>query len=95
MIPHYDKSAHGGKGDRFPLMDQTDINYTKPTLLLVEGWMLAFKPFTEDSKESREFFEKYPGMEEVNEKLKEYESLWESYFDGRILVEVENTDVVF
>jgi pantothenate kinase-related protein Tda10 len=39
----------------------------------VEGWMLGFKPFDSTSKEASKFFEKYPGMEFVNELLKEYE----------------------
>ena len=62
-----------------------------PQLLLVEGWMLGYKPFGEDQLS---FFKKHPGMDQVNDYLKDYSS-WENHFDARIIVEVEDTNVVF
>lgn len=42
-IPVYDKSAHGGRGDRAPERDWRPI--TEPIeIVFVEGWMLGFEP---------------------------------------------------
>jgi D-glycerate 3-kinase len=42
-VPVYDKSAHGGRGDRAP--EDTWRSVTGPLdLIVVEGWMLGFAP---------------------------------------------------
>ena len=42
-VPVYDKSAHGGRGDRLPQDQWRPI--TKPLdIVFVEGWMLGFEP---------------------------------------------------
>ena len=42
-LPVYDKSAHGGRGDRAPESDWRKV--TGPLdLVIVEGWMLGFEP---------------------------------------------------
>lgn len=42
-VPRYDKSAHGGRGDRAPVADWPPV--TGPLdLVIVEGWCLAFRP---------------------------------------------------
>jgi D-glycerate 3-kinase len=94
LIPRYDKSAFDGKGDRMP-EGKCSVFNMKPNLLIVEGWMLGFKPLDSRSDDAKMFFEKYPGMEDVNEFLKEYEPQWENNFDARILVEVEDSNIVF
>jgi len=42
-VPVYDKSAHGGRGDRFPETAWREVS--EPVdILFVEGWMLGFEP---------------------------------------------------
>ena len=46
-VPVYDKSQHGGRGDRAPESAWRDV--TGPLdLVIVEGWMLGFEPVAED-----------------------------------------------
>jgi D-glycerate 3-kinase len=42
-VPRYDKSAHGGRGDRSPESTWPSVE-TPLDLLVVEGWMLGFRP---------------------------------------------------
>ncbi|HYN09886.1 MAG TPA: hypothetical protein VES67_21055 [Vicinamibacterales bacterium] len=45
-VPVYDKSAHGGRGDRAPESKWREV--TGPVdLVFVEGWMLGFSPVAE------------------------------------------------
>jgi len=47
-VPVYDKSAHGGRGDRAP--EETWRVVTGPLdLIVVEGWMLGFSPADESA----------------------------------------------
>lgn len=47
-VPVYDKSAHGGRGDRAPESAWRDV--TGPIdVVFVEGWMLGFQPVAESS----------------------------------------------
>lgn len=46
-IPRYDKSAHGGRGDRAPQSEWTDV-HVPPDLVFLDGWMLGFEPVPED-----------------------------------------------
>jgi D-glycerate 3-kinase len=47
-VPVYDKSAHGGRGDRAPDTEWRTVS--RPLdLVLVEGWMLGFTPVPEAS----------------------------------------------
>lgn len=41
-LPKYDKSLHGGKGDRLPESLWTCVN-KPPDIVLIEGWCLGFK----------------------------------------------------
>lgn len=59
-------------------------------LVIVEGWMLGFQPIDPSEK----VITKEPGMEKINEVLKQY-SMWEEKFDAAILVSVEDSKVVF
>lgn len=47
-VPVYDKSAHGGRGDRAPESDFVRVAGPLDYLLL-EGWMLGFSPVAPDS----------------------------------------------
>jgi D-glycerate 3-kinase len=42
-VPVYDKSAHGGRGDRAPASAWRDVDGPLD-LVFVEGWMLGFEP---------------------------------------------------
>jgi D-glycerate 3-kinase len=45
-VPSYDKSAHGGRGDRSP----ADVTVDAPLdVVFVEGWMLGFRPLPADA----------------------------------------------
>lgn len=47
-VPVYDKSAHGGRGDRAP--EESWRTVTGPLdLIVVEGWMLGFAPVEESA----------------------------------------------
>jgi D-glycerate 3-kinase len=45
-VPAYDKSAHGGRGDRLP-ESEWPVATGPLDLVLVEGWMLGFTPVEE------------------------------------------------
>lgn len=47
-VPRYDKSAHGGRGDRAPESEWGHIDLPID-LVFVEGWMLGFTPVDEAS----------------------------------------------
>lgn len=46
QVPAYDKSAHGGRGDRAPERDWRVVEGPLD-LVVVEGWMLGFTPVSE------------------------------------------------
>lgn len=76
-VPRYDKSAHGGRGDRSaevtPVRGAVD-------LVLVEGWMLGFAPVAHLSD---------PALVAPNEMLREY-STWTRLLD--VLVSLRMAD---
>jgi len=72
-IPRYDKSLHGGKGDRLPESEWTQVE-GGPELIFVEGWMLGYSPVDKKKLPNRHF-------EEINESLKNYEA-WHRQLDG-------------
>ena len=48
VIPVYDKSAHGGRGDRAPVEQWRTVRMPID-LVFVEGWMLGFTPVADSS----------------------------------------------
>jgi D-glycerate 3-kinase len=46
LLPAYDKTAHGGRGDRAPVAAWRRF-VGQPDLVIVEGWMLGFAPVEE------------------------------------------------
>ena len=48
LIPRYDKSLRGGKGDRAPVESWTRV-IGRPEVILLEGWMLGFQHISESS----------------------------------------------
>jgi len=47
-VPVYDKSAHGGRGDRTPDADWRVV-HGPLDVVIVEGWMLGFVPVVDDA----------------------------------------------
>ena len=72
-LPVYDKSAHGGRGDRAPV-EQWRTVPTPLDLVFVEGWMLGFTPVPELSLTD-------PNLVVPNRALAEYER-WYRHIDA-------------
>ena len=88
-LPSFDKSLHGGAGDRVP-----STVAIRPTVdvVVMEGWCVGFQPTTVEEIEKR-WDEPIKGLEhrlsmsnyrkkdilEVNGKLKEYVDLWDRF----------------
>jgi len=70
FVPRYDKSAHGGQGDRFPKEKWSEVE-TPVDLIFFEGWMLGFPPVDAPPNELRD----------VNDFLNSYSS-WNRLLDG-------------
>jgi D-glycerate 3-kinase len=76
-IPAYDKSAHGGRGDRAPV-DQWRTVSMPLDLVFVEGWMLGFEPVAESSLTD-------PDLVAPNRALAEY-ARWYRYIDAWVVL---------
>jgi D-glycerate 3-kinase len=72
-VPAYDKTAHGGRGDRSPHADWPEV--TGPLdLVLIDGWCLAVRPLDEAALPD-------PALEPVNASLAEY-ARWQRHIDA-------------
>mmetsp|Transcript_56741 Transcript_56741/g.132652 ORF Transcript_56741/g.132652 Transcript_56741/m.132652 type:complete len:400 (+) Transcript_56741:64-1263(+) len=87
-IPRYDKSARSGKGDRFPKA-MWESAKTPCDVLLLEGWMLGFKP-----SDPEEVTKVHPGLRLVNDNLKSYQE-WDSLVDSFCILAVEDVHQVY
>ena len=80
-LPRYDKSAHGGRGDR-----SADVSWVRGRvdLVLLEGWMLGFKPVAvvEDA-----------ALAVPNELLRTYD-VWNSLLDVFIALRMQRVEQV-
>jgi D-glycerate 3-kinase len=72
-IPRYDKSAHGGRGDRAP-RDRWSTARRPLDLVVLEGWMLGFVPVPADALPE-------PDLAAPNEMLAGY-SAWHAELDA-------------
>ncbi|MDA3926842.1 MAG: hypothetical protein PF904_19345 [Kiritimatiellae bacterium] len=75
VVPRYNKSAHEGKGDRFPKSEWKTLE-SPPDIVFIEGWMLGFRP-NPQAEESDPYF--VP----INEALPKYAE-WYAFFDAFI-----------
>lgn len=76
-VPVYDKSAHGGRGDRAPETAWRDV--TAPLdIVFVEGWMFGFTPVPEVSIDDAHF-------KEPNRRLDAYER-WYRFLDAFVVL---------
>lgn len=82
LVPSYDKSAHAGRGDRAP---RERWRRTEPglDLVIVEGWMLGFRPVAEPP----------PELARPNRLLAAY-AAWDALLDAMILLEAPDLDCV-
>jgi D-glycerate 3-kinase len=80
-IPRYDKSRHGGEGDREPPERWAEAE-TPLDLVLFEGWMLGFPPVPEQRLPS-------PALREINEALAAYRA-WNESLEGFLQLEPED-----
>lgn len=71
-VPVYDKSAHGGRGDRTPSSEWRRVDGPLD-VVLVEGWMLGFTPVADDALPD-------PRMQPANTALADY-SAWYQHVD--------------
>jgi D-glycerate 3-kinase len=79
-LPRYDKTAHGGRGDRSPRSERVEGPFD---VVLLEGWMLGFTPVpTAD-----------PQLQVINEKLAAYEA-WYRSIDVLICLRAEDPSFV-
>jgi D-glycerate 3-kinase len=76
-IPVYDKSAHGGRGDRAPV-DQWRTVSMPLDLVFIEGWMLGFEPVPDASLTD-------PDLAAPNRALAEY-ARWHRYIDAWVVL---------
>ncbi len=56
LVPVYDKSAHGGRGDRTPETQWRRVD-APLDIVILEGWMLGYSPVPEASLQDRDLIE--------------------------------------
>lgn len=76
-LPVYDKSAHGGRGDRAPA-DRFRAVTGPLDLVIVEGWMLGFAPVPEAELTD-------PKLAEPNRRLADYRR-WHALIDAMVII---------
>lgn len=77
-VPRYDKSAHGGLGDRAPV-ERWEVVATPLDVVVVEGWMLGFTPVDAATLGD-------PDLVPCNEALAAY-AAWHARIDGWVVLE--------
>lgn len=83
-VPVYDKSAHGGRGDRAP--EPRHLRVTAPLdVLFVEGWMVGFQPLGEVDCPL--------ALRAANECLPPYRR-WYAHFDAFLHLVAERTSFI-
>ncbi len=84
-VPVYDKSAHGGRGDRTPVGEWRTVE--RPIdIVFVEGWMLGFEPVAEASLEDAQ-------LAPANQALAEY-ARWYRHIDAWVVLRAEDPTFV-
>jgi D-glycerate 3-kinase len=84
-IPVYDKSAHGGRGDRAPEREWRPI--TGPLdIVFVEGWMLGFEPVADSTITDEP-------LKIANSKLPDYQ-MWYGLIDAWVVLRALDPEYV-
>ncbi len=76
LVPVYDKSAHGGRGDRMPATEWRTVHGPLDAIL-VEGWMLGCRPVAQAIED--------PFLAEINVRLAGYEA-WLRAIDAMVIL---------
>lgn len=106
QIPSFDKAAHHGNGDRQPQESWRVVNQTGDTkiqVIIIEGWCVGFSPLNDHEVECKRNQTNNRSLSKhdlnnllfINEKLKEYEEVFNSYFDGFIHLDVNDLSYVY
>lgn len=104
-IPSYDKSLHGGLGDRLPLSQWKTVNGpSQPPIrvIVLEGWCVGFRSLHHSAIAAKYASpssltlkdHKLEDLLFVNEKLREYDVLTDA-FDASIHIDAEDTRWVY
>ncbi|KAI1102286.1 P-loop containing nucleoside triphosphate hydrolase protein [Jackrogersella minutella] len=103
-VPQYDKSAHGGQGDRVPESQWETINgpgQPKTQAVIFEGWCVGFRHLNPGemthkwNASSRTLHKHSPEhLNFINERLKEYDVITNT-FDVLIHIDAEDTEFVY
>ncbi|KAL5975626.1 hypothetical protein ACLOJK_019951 [Asimina triloba] len=88
-LPRYDKSAHGGKGDRADPSTWPEVEGPLEVILF-EGWMLGFKPLPNEVVKAVD-----PQLEIVNKKLEAYHEAWDKFVQSWIVIKIKDPNCVF
>lgn len=88
-IPHYDKSARHGRGDRASLETWSKVDAPVDVVLL-EGWMAGFKPLTSEAP----VLQDHEGLLLVNKLLRQYDVV-DNLIDVWVVMRVQSPNVVF
>ncbi len=84
-VPVYNKSAHGGKGDRAPEKEWQKIDKSVDVVLF-DGWMLGHRAVDSSGIQN-------PHIKEINEILPQYDK-WMNLLDGFIILAPEKAEYV-
>lgn len=83
-LPRYDKSLHGGRGDRAPESSWPSVS-TPVDVVLFEGWMLGFRPVGAEQAAKVS-----PHLPAVDEFLERYEAEWDRRCDSWLMIRATN-----
>eukprot|EP01031_Cornospumella_fuschlensis_P038602 gene38602-46929_t len=87
-IPRYDKSLHNGRGDRAPRAQWPEVAQGVDMVML-EGWMLGFRPLPEDDRRLNS-----DSLKELNSLMRQY--VWlEDILDQWVVVSVPDIQYVY
>jgi D-glycerate 3-kinase len=84
-LPVYDKSAHGGRGDRAPETEWRPIAHPLD-VVFVEGWMLGFESIPDSSIDDEP-------LKIANAKLADYQ-MWHALIDAWVILRAEDPNYV-
>jgi D-glycerate 3-kinase len=85
QVPVYDKSAHGGRGDRAPTAEWRSVTGLLD-MILVEGWMLGFSPVTDKNLTD-------PNLVAPNHALAAYDR-WHNQLDAFVVIRAADPSFV-
>lgn len=106
QIPAFDKSAYHGSGDRLPQDLWKVVNQTedaKIQVVIFEGWCIGFTPLSDDIIEWKQKQTNNKSLKNhdlknllfINERLKEYNEVFNAYFDGFVHIDAKDLSYVY